>query len=424
MSGRRITLFSALRHSHMTTMGFAAGVAGVLLALVAFFALRASVHANAELVSRSIAYAVEAAVVFGDKDTTEEILTSIARRERLTEAQITTPSGGIFVRYFHQPDNRLTFFDEALERLVFPERVRENVIFDDRIIATVELRGDSAVFVNFLFKTLLAILICLALVLVTAGRIARRTEQGIVAKLDAFAGLSRSLRLSGGFSGRLPAFDLVEFDELGKDFNALLQELEASRIELVNRQRMLENANASLSHLALHDSLTGLANRAYFNEQLSHTLKHARRDKYRLGVLFLDCDGFKQINDNFGHAAGDTLLITLAQRIQAAIRDTDFVARLGGDEFAVLLAPIHNLMDARLVADKMLAALVQPGTIAEGVTVTPSVSIGIALFPEHGDSSDELLRAADNAMYLAKNNGRGCYHVFNPEEFVPAGSAV
>ncbi len=418
MSGKNVTLFAALRRSHVNTMVFAACVAGILLAIIAFVTLRASVRDNFELIARSIAYTSEAAVVFGDRETAEEIVGQIAEHERLTEVKILTPGGDPFIQYKSNSDAAMARFGETLGRIVFPELIRADIVYEDIVIGTIALRGDGMVFVAFFFKTLATVLASLLLVVLTAGHIARRTERRIVDRIDAFAALARSLRLNKGFGRRLPSFGIVEFDELGKDFNALLAEIEASRMELMNRQEKLEEANASLSYLALHDSLTGLANRVHFNDRLVRAIKHAQVEKGQIGVLYLDSDRFKQINDFFGHAAGDTLLVSISQRIRHAIRDTDFVARLGGDEFAVLLAPLRDSKDAMLVADKILSTMSHPVTISEGITVVPSISIGIALFPEHGNDSDDLLRAADTAMYLAKNDGRACYHVFDPEEFV------
>ena len=420
MSEKNITLFTALSRSHFNTMVLSACMAGILLAYIAFVTLRTSIHDNFELIARSIAYNSEAAVVFGDKETAEEIVKQIAERERLTEVQILVPNGDVFARYSSDANETMIRFGETLGKMIFPDMIRADIVFDQHPIGTIALRGDSMVFVSFFFKTLLTILASLLLIALVSRYIAKRTERRIVDRIDAFAALARSLRLDKGFGRRLPSFGIVEFDELGKDFNALLAETEASRVELMSRQEELEEANASLSHLALHDGLTGLANRVHFNDRLTRAIKYAQIRNEHIGVLYLDNDRFKQINDSFGHASGDTLLVSVSQRIRQAIRDTDFVARVGGDEFAVLLAPLRDSQIAELVANKILSVMSDPVIIGDGIVANPTISIGIALFPEHGNNCDDLLRAADAAMYLAKNEGRAGYHVFDPEGTVSA----
>lgn len=167
-------------------------------------------------------------------------------------------------------------------------------------------------------------------------------------------------------------------------------------------------AEERVQHAAQFDLLTDLPNRSLFFDRLGQTLVLARRDNLSGALLFLDLDHFKEVNDQRGHAAGDALLIAVAKRLREQVRESDTVARLGGDEFTVILPSLHDRHDAVRVADNILGAITQPFLIADK-EVTIGVSIGIALFPEFGDTVGHLLNAADNAMYLAKNAGRNCY---------------
>ena len=162
-----------------------------------------------------------------------------------------------------------------------------------------------------------------------------------------------------------------------------------------------------LRHLAFHDPLTGLANRALFEDRLAHALAAARRHGRPVAVLFLDLDDFKTINDSLGHAVGDELLRTVAERIAGEIRVTDTPARLGGDEFAVLL---ETLQDADAIAQRLLEALRQPLYIAER-ELRISASVGLAR-SDGSSGVDELLRNADTAMYAAKETGKGMAQTF------------
>ena len=161
---------------------------------------------------------------------------------------------------------------------------------------------------------------------------------------------------------------------------------------------------ADLHYQAFHDNLTGLANRSLLREHLQHALARARRGS-PVAVLLIDLDGFKEVNDTHGHAAGDQLLVAVAQRLRDGIRGADTAARLGGDEFAVVLDGMDAAEDAVVVAGRLLTA-VQARVGAAGTELTPRASIGVACW--HGQAEiDELLHDADTAMYAAKSAGKG-----------------
>jgi diguanylate cyclase (GGDEF)-like protein len=166
----------------------------------------------------------------------------------------------------------------------------------------------------------------------------------------------------------------------------------------------LNTAREKARHLATHDQLTGLANRALFNDRLSQALHAARRGRHKLAVLFADLDGFKAINDTLGHAVGDGLLRGMARRLAACLRETDTAARLGGDEFAILLTHLASELDAATVARKLLASLGDPIQFRRQST-SIRCSIGIATFPRDAAEPEDLVRKADTAMYHAKDRG-------------------
>jgi len=167
-------------------------------------------------------------------------------------------------------------------------------------------------------------------------------------------------------------------------------------------------AQAQLSYLALRDPLTELPNRALFFDRLRQALVGARRHGSSFAVLVSDLDGFKHVNDRYGHETGDALLQVAAKRLRAATREGDTVARVGGDEFSALLARASTPEDAAIVARRMVQALEQPIVIA-GQPCQVGISIGIALYPAGGKDMDVLMAHADGAMYAAKRAGGRCY---------------
>jgi diguanylate cyclase (GGDEF)-like protein/PAS domain S-box-containing protein len=171
----------------------------------------------------------------------------------------------------------------------------------------------------------------------------------------------------------------------------------------------LKQTELDLQHLATHDVLTGLPNRFLMMDRLNQTIARAGRERSALAVVFLDIDGFKTINDRFGHEVGDQALRLLGQRLTASVRANDTIARTGGDEFVMILEPA-GARDAVMVAEKVRQALLEP-LMQRIPEVSPTVSMGIAIFPDHGEDAEGLLRSADFAMYRAKRLGKDSYLV-------------
>lgn len=163
-----------------------------------------------------------------------------------------------------------------------------------------------------------------------------------------------------------------------------------------------------ITHMAYFDEITNLPNRRLFNDRLYVAISNANRYRQRLAVMFLDLDGFKDVNDALGHQAGDQLLREIAYRLNQTVRKSDTIARMGGDEFTVLLTQVEHESNIISVADKILEAVRQP-VVLDGNTISITISIGIAQYPDNGKDVNTLLKSADIALYRAKESGKNNY---------------
>jgi diguanylate cyclase (GGDEF)-like protein len=167
-----------------------------------------------------------------------------------------------------------------------------------------------------------------------------------------------------------------------------------------------------IQHLADHDALTGLLNRRLLEDRLQQSITLARRNDALVAVMLIDLDGFKAVNDQFGHLMGDYALRTVARRLRECVRESDTVARLGGDEFVILLSGQRVPDDSSLVAEKILAALTEP-VAAGGRRFEIGASIGISIYPRDGTTPEALLKHADAAMYRVKEAGKNRYQYYS-----------
>lgn len=176
-----------------------------------------------------------------------------------------------------------------------------------------------------------------------------------------------------------------------------------------------KEAEELLRHKAHHDALTDLPNRTLFYDRLQAAFNQAKRYQRTFALMLVDLDRFKEVNDTFGHAAGDELLIEAARRLASCVRESDTVARLGGDEFAIVLSEMTHDSEAEQIAQRAVRLMAEPYRLDEG-TAHISGSIGIALYPQHGTDSEQLQRNADIALYDAKEGGRNRYRIYSPHQ--------
>ena len=400
----RRTLDSVLRRAHLSVSLIAVLAAGLTLTAVALLALRVYSDRNLRLVARSMSYTVEGAVVFGDALVAKEALALIGVNEDIDQAQVSDKAGKVLARWERGEHGTRYYIERALTGWMLPDSLTLPVMRNNQAIGSLTLVPHSRSLLPFLLSGLSCLLACLVLSLVVAVRLSRRMETEITSPLRHLAETAHRVRRDRSFELRVPPANIAELNQLNDDFNALLDELEAW-------QSHLQKEHASLSHRANHDSLTGLSNRAFMEAELERAILEARIGNGKVAVLFLDSDRFKYINDTFGHASGDHVLVTIAARIKQQLREGDLVARLGGDEFAILLKPLRNSSDAMHIADNIITAMAQAIELPTGNSIVSSLTIGVAVFPDHAIDAVSLVGAADEAMYRAKQAQRGTRQV-------------
>ncbi|WP_313713731.1 diguanylate cyclase domain-containing protein [Pseudomonas sp.] len=406
--GVRPTLRSVLGRGHLSVALLAVSLAGISLTLLGVLALRVYANHNLHLIARSINYTVEAAVVFDDSAAANEALELIAKTEEVADAKVFNNDGEQLAHWQRSDESLLGHLEVQVATALLDEPINLPIMHQQQKVGHIELIGQGRSLLLFLLSGLGGILFCTLLSAFVALYLSRRLLGDIVRPLRGLASVAHAARRERSFDRRVPEAPIAELNELGNDFNALLDELEVWHSHL-------QSENATLAHQASHDSLTGLPNRAFFEGRLSRSLRNAARQQDHLALLFLDSDHFKQINDSLGHAVGDQVLINVADRVRAQLREHDLVARLGGDEFAVLLTPLHSREDAERIAEKIIASMQLPMLLDGGEGLTTSLSVGIAYYPDDGSDPASLLNAADAAMYQAKRKRRGQWQAAQTE---------
>jgi diguanylate cyclase (GGDEF)-like protein len=213
-----------------------------------------------------------------------------------------------------------------------------------------------------------------------------------------------------------PGHKLRALNAGAKDFISKPFDLMEARTRIHNMlevrllYKQLEQYSRALETMALYDALTGLPNRRLLFDRLALAIAHARRHTSTMAVIYLDLDGFKQINDTLGHDAGDTLLRVVADRLVAAVRQEDTVARMGGDEFVITLWELNHADNMAMLVSKIILAVSQPYSI-HGHDVNITASVGVGIYPTHGEEVETLMKSADLALYDAKRTGKNAWRI-------------
>ena len=360
---------------------------------------------------------VSAAVLFDNRVETGEILRGVFSPTTIVEAQIYNASGERVSGYQPRATDALQLpanfgavaeapVPVGLKRRIETIGYRGQMIGNIAVLATLQPLN-SRLIGEFQRAALILTVFCLLALLVARSFIPR-----VVEPARRLAKLMDNITRDRDYSARATIENRDEIGHLAERFNGLLAQIQnhehALRRELAERQL----TESRLAHLAANDPVTGLHNRHFFYERLRDCTDRTTSKHSRFAVMFIDLDNFKVVNDSLGHSAGDALLTNFGGRLTELLRATDIVCRVGGDEFAVILERPLNTAALEQVAGKIVAMTAQPMQI-ESNEVIVTASIGISIFPDSGQTAEELVRNADAAMYSAKRAGKNTFALFS-----------
>lgn len=388
------TIRQTLTRVYRRLVLLAAVLSGVLLMTTGFVVIRGYFERNLSLVARTIGYTAEPAIVFGDPQAIRESIGSVAGLNdvRLVEVH---DSAGRLLASWSPPDSGNNAAPGLVDRVLNVGPARETIRHGDTEIGRVRVVGDTGLLASYLLAGALISLSCLGITVIAMRILMRRMEEDVVEPLARIASVAHTVRRKRAFGMRVPPSAIAEINTFSTDFNALLAELQGWHVNLTQE-------NDQLNHRATHDSLTGLGNRALFESRLGEMISETIRTGAAFGLLYLDADHFKQVNDTYGHLAGDALLKAIAGLLQSSIRQQDQAFRLGGDEFAIILNPAVDQIRLDSVVRRIEQAVATPVALPSGDDIHPSLSVGAAIYPDDGVSPEDLLRFADDAMYKQK----------------------
>lgn len=393
-TAQRQTFKRTLRRINTTSIVITMTLIWLMLSIVSVISLKQYAQKNLELTGATLSHSIEAALVFGDETAATDTLAALGKQGQFAQADIFDRNNRPFAHWAYESEANSERFNLMLSHWLFPKPATQPVIHNNQVIGQIRLTARDSLIGHFIWTSLGVLTTCILLATAAAMVISRRLHAGVVNALQNIADVAHDVRTNRNFSRRVPEEKIEEFHRFAQDFNSLLEEME-------QWQKTLLAKNDQLLRSAMHDALTGLQNRASFRIRLQALMNDAEaRDCSAL--LFLDGDDFKEINDTWGHAAGDCVLMEAANRLTAFGGKQHQAYRLGGDEFAMILNEVRNEAQVKRICAGLAQQFKQPTDMHNGHSTSFSLSIGYALSWEH-KVVETLLEQADKNMYLMKN---------------------
>ncbi|QIR15901.1 bifunctional diguanylate cyclase/phosphodiesterase [Shewanella aestuarii] len=380
-------------------------IVSFLLSAYEFKTAQKDQQSNLDTLIKVLSPSITAAVLFEDNESIQELINPILLRSDMVSVLVNNAQGEKVASANN--DNKVLYADEHLTQVTAPLAL-DGITYGELIIVV----DDSYIHDRIGFYGYF-IVIALALTFGVSLFVSLCLRQRFLAPILHLAQVAKKVTDSNDYSQRAQTLSKDEFGQLTNHFNSMLQTIEQrDRVleqKVQQRTQELESANSQLHEFAYIDGLTDLPNRRYFYEKLQSLLNLPQQ---KFALIFIDLDGFKEVNDNLGHDYGDILLSQVAKRLKNCVRANDTVARLGGDEFTLIIEGVDDHLRASQLAQTLKESLMQCISIKDEEAYV-SGSIGITFYPADGDTVDLLVKHADQAMYLAKENGRNRYEFFS-----------
>lgn len=376
-------------------------IGGSAISFISFYSLDRYSSKNSLLIADTVRHRIDAALVFHDVDEIQEAIAQISQGQEVNKIQVLDRDEKLLAEVDLRAQQPEFWFEQFLFKNAKPVAVE--ILHQEQVVGWVRVYGSSKSMLSFAVQVFAAMILTLFLILVCIAGLTYRAYHHIMVSFDRVSHTANLIKQQRAFNLRMPTDVFEELNQLGLTFNDLLIELDAWHHDITHE-------NSRLAHQARHDDLTGLANRTYFEEYLTRLYEQAdQRDK--IGLFFIDGDGFKGVNDTYGHQAGDLVLIEMARRLSQYLRQHDFMARLGGDEFAVILPNISSAEHVLLVVQNVLNATHEPIYLPNGQSIYFSFSVGVAMSID-ATTPEQLIHHADQAMYTAKASSAQRYFLY------------
>lgn len=388
------SLRGLFRKSQLITLFVMFSICSLTFVSISIFTMKTYVTQNLNLLGNTLSERIQPAIVFRDDTTLKQILNEYTQEHSIRTIYVFDSNDHLIANSTENPNH----FSSA-QRLFdhwFLSQPASFTIYHQQKIGKLQIYGSSEKILQFLLTILVGIFISLVAMLITLWLSTKMTYRFIMQAIYPLTQIAQLVSEQKAYNLRFPNNKIKEFQKINNVFNELLSEIQIWHTHL-------QKENTQLSFQAKHDPLTKLPNRSYFYQQLLAIFED-KNSRHHSALLFLDNNNFKMINDEYGHLAGDAVLIEMAKRIQMCLRHEDFIARLGGDEFAIIIRSIHEKQYLFKIIEKIMATSQAPLRFKDNM-IDFSFSMGIA-FSAYSSSPEDLITQADQAMYRAKNSSK------------------
>lgn len=383
--------------SQMLIFALTLSVCSLIFISLSSYTLKTYAKQSLDVFSATLSEQIQPAVIFNDRIILQQTLDNYIQQYPIRAIEVLDSQGKILTTA-HKTHSEFAWMENLFNLFFFEQPVIRKIEHQNHLHGTLIVYGSANQLMSFFFQMLIFLSVGIFLILLVMMWLIHSTYQQLMHSIQPIVNTAESLNLDTDQQIRLPSSPIYEIRLISGVFNNLLD-----KVQRTNEK--LQNENSQLSHKALHDQLTELPNRHYFYNMLFSQFESY--DKNQTALLFIDNNNFKDINDIYGHLAGDAVLKEMAQRLRKNVRSQDVVARLGGDEFAILIRQIEHYDHLERICEHLIASCQTPLSFDQH-QITFSFSIGAA-FSKYFTSPEALIAEADQAMYTAKNLTQGWY---------------